>query len=253
MKKRTDVAWERWGQQDPYFGVLADRKYRNTNIENTKADFFESGQLHITNVLAEIEKHFGPVSKASALDFGCGVGRLLIPLSKEFGHVTGLDVSKPMLEEAAKNLAEKRIGNVDILESDDNLSKLGDKTFDFIHTYIVLQHISPERGYMIVRNLLHHLSRVGVFFMHVCCRRNLPLARELVYFSKNKIPCANTLFNILQGKRIFEPSMEMNEYDVGRLMDIFKAAGFEELMTKLENHGHSLTASFYSKNAHNCT
>ena len=248
MKQHTDLAWERWGKQDPYFGVLADQKYRRANIKNTRANFFESGQLHITNVMAEIEKHFGPVSKGSALDFGCGVGRLLVPLSKVFDRVSGVDISKPMLEEASKNLAEREIANVDLLESDDALSTLGDRKFDFIHTYIVLQHISPERGYVIVRNLLRHLSPVGVFFIHVSYRRNLRLERELVYLGCNKIPFAYILFNILQGKGVFEPRMEMNEYDVGRLLGILQGAGFKELMTKLENHGECLTASFYSKN-----
>jgi 2-polyprenyl-3-methyl-5-hydroxy-6-metoxy-1,4-benzoquinol methylase len=248
MKKHTDLAWECWGQEDPYFGVLKDQKYRKTNIKNTKANFFESGQLHITNVIAEIEKHFGPVSKASALDFGCGVGRLLMPLSQEFNRVTGLDVSQSMLEEASRNLTERGIGNVDLLKSDDALSTLEDRRFDFIHTYIVLQHISPERGYVIVRNMLQHLSPVGAFFIHVCCGRNLPLARNLVYLSQSKIPGASVLFNILEGKRMFEPRMEMHKYDVGRLLDILQQAGFKELMTKLENHGDCLTASLYSKN-----
>jgi 2-polyprenyl-3-methyl-5-hydroxy-6-metoxy-1,4-benzoquinol methylase len=252
MKNDTDLAWERWGRQDPYYGVLADEKYRKENIGNTSEDFFESGHLHLSNVLQEIEKHFGPVPKTSALDFGCGVGRVLIPLSKEFNNVTGIDVSKPMLDEAARNLAERTIGNVDLLESDDDLSKLGDKRFDFIHTYIVLQHISPERGYVIIRNLLHHLSPVGAFFVHVLCRRNLPFAKELAYFGKSNFPGGHILLNILKGRRMFEPKMEMNEYDLGRLLGVLQQFGFQELMTKLEIHNDCLTASFYSKNTQKC-
>jgi len=248
MKKQTDFAWERWGQRDPYFGVLSDQKYRRANISNTKTDFFDSGDQHIANVLEGIEKHFGPVPKASALDFGCGVGRLLVPLSKIFGRVTGLDVSKAMLEEASRNLAERKIGNVDLLNSDDELSTLGNGKFDFVHTYIVLQHLSPERGYIIVRNLLRHLSSDGAFFIHVSCRRNLPMARELAYFCKTKLPFGYVLFNMLQGRRMFEPRMEVNEYDAGRLLEVLQRAGFQELLTKLENHGTSLTASFSSRN-----
>lgn len=247
MKKNTDIAWERWGQQDPYFAVLTEQKYRKVSIESAKASFFESGQLHVADVLRKIEEHFGPVSRGDALDFGCGVGRLSIPLAKEFNRVTGLDVSRAMLEEASKNLAERRIDNVDLVESDDVLSRLGDKRFNFIHTYIVLQHISAKRGYVIVRNLLRHLASGGTFFIHVCCRRNLPLVRELVYFCKTKIPGGYILFNMLQGKKISEPVMEGNEYDVGTLLKVFQEAGFEDVMTKLENRSNCLTASFYSK------
>jgi 2-polyprenyl-3-methyl-5-hydroxy-6-metoxy-1,4-benzoquinol methylase len=249
MKARTDLDWERWGKQDPYFGVLTDPKYRQSNIKNTKADFFESGKQHIIDAIEGIEQHFGPIPRASALDFGCGVGRLLVRLSTEFNRIRGLDVSKSMLEEASKSLAEVKIDNVELLESDDTLSVLGNIKFDFIHTYQVLQHIPPERGYRIIHNLLDHLSTGGAFFIHVCCRRNLPLAKRLIYLIKIKIPYTYILFNILRNRKAFEPVMEMNEYDIGRLLGIFRQAGFQKIMTKLENHGNFLTASFYSRNA----
>lgn len=247
MKKHTDVAWEQWGQQDPYFGVLNDQKYRSANIRKTKSDFFESGDQHIGNVIEITEKHFGPIPRASALDFGCGVGRLLVPLSKLFRRVAGVDVSKAMLQEAAKNLDQRDIGNVDLLESDDELSTLGDRQFDFVHTYIVLQHLSPERGYIIVQNLLSHLSAGGAFFIHVSCKRNLPMAREFAYFCKTRIPFAYVLVNLFRGRRVFEPKMEVNEYDVGRLLEILSQAGFQEVLTRVENHGNTLTAGFYSR------
>jgi 2-polyprenyl-3-methyl-5-hydroxy-6-metoxy-1,4-benzoquinol methylase len=249
MKRRTDLDWERWGKQDPYFGVLTDPKYRQSDIENTKADFFESGKQHIIDAIKGIEQHFGPIPRESALDFGCGVGRLLVRLSIEFNSIKGLDVSNSMLEEASKGLAEREIDNVELMESEDTLSVLGKLNFNFIHTYQVLQHIPPERGYGIIRNLLDHLSTDGAFFIHVCCRRNLPLAKRLVYLIKSKIPYACILFNILRNRKAFEPMMEMNEYDIGRLLGIFRQAGFEKVMTKLENHGDFLTASFYSRNS----
>lgn len=248
--KRADLEWERWGQKDPYFGVLTDPKYHKANIENSKADFFESGALHVANVLDQVQKHFGPIQRANALDFGCGVGRLLVPLSKEFNSVTGLDVSTSMLEEASKNLAIRQISNVELLESDDSLTRLGSRTFDFVHTYIVLQHIAPERGYRIIRNLLRHLSPEGAFFIHVSCRRNQSLARRLIYLSRSQVPFSYTLFNMLQGRRMFEPIMEMNEYDISRVFTILQQEGFPELKTRLENHGGCLTASFYSRKAH---
>lgn len=251
MRDNTDLAWERWGQQDPYFAVLTEQKYRRNCIEDTKVSFFESGRLHIREVMRDVEDHFGPIPRGSALDFGCGVGRLMVPLSKEFSSVTGLDVSRAMLAEASKNLSEGGIANVELLESDDDLSKLGNRKFDFVHTYIVLQHVSPRRGYVIVRNLLRHVSPGGAFFIHVSCRRNLPLSREVVYRIKTGFPWAYVAFNILQRKKMFEPVMEGNEYDVVELMQIFQEAGFEQFVTRLENRNDFTTASFYSKNGPN--
>jgi SAM-dependent methyltransferase len=254
MKDHSDIAWERWGQQDPYFGVLTQDKYRKHKIGESQAEFFESGEKHVTGVLDEIEKRFGGIHRARALDFGCGVGRLLIPLSRQFGRVTGVDVSKAMLEETSRNLSERQIENVELVESDDELSKLGSAKFDFIHTFIVLQHIAPKRGYVIMQNLLQHLAPGGAFFMHVSLRSidssvkgRLRWLRNLVRFVRGHFPYAHVPINVILRREPSEPAMEMNDYDLVRTLSIFKKAGAEKVITELETHGTYLSARFYSK------
>ncbi|HKJ31811.1 MAG TPA: class I SAM-dependent methyltransferase [Balneolales bacterium] len=98
------------------------------------------------DILKKIRKYVDPhFSINRALDFGCGVGRLLIPLSVYSSHVTGVDVSESMLDEARKNCEARQITNVDFIKSDDDLSLLNRK-FNFIHSYIVFQHIPAKRG-----------------------------------------------------------------------------------------------------------
>ena len=36
----TDQAWEKWGSQNPYFGVITDEKYRNENISAASKEEF---------------------------------------------------------------------------------------------------------------------------------------------------------------------------------------------------------------------
>ena len=31
----TDEEWSKWGQKDPYYGVIVDEKYRAKNIDQT--------------------------------------------------------------------------------------------------------------------------------------------------------------------------------------------------------------------------
>ena len=143
----TDSEWERWGSSDPYFGVLTNARFRRQNLnQDSINEFFESGAHDIHRVLERCRFHIDPsFSPARALDFGCGVGRLVVPLAKIADHVVGLDVSESMLTEARQNCERYGVGNVTLLKSNDNLSAL-EGLFDLVHSYIVFQHIPPERG-----------------------------------------------------------------------------------------------------------
>src|ERR1700676_785645 len=120
----TDIAWEEWGHRDPYFGVITDPKFRRSEInEQNKREFFQSGESHVHGILATIRKHVEPeFAPRTVLDFGCGVGRVLIPFARITDEVVGLDVSPSMLLEARRNCDEHQLRNVSLLASDDSLS-----------------------------------------------------------------------------------------------------------------------------------
>src|SRR5262245_36930981 len=79
---RTDSDWEHFARTDPYWAVLTCDQYRRANLDGGgRAAFFESGAEHIGWVERTLRKHFDPdFAPQRALDFGCGVGRLLLPL-----------------------------------------------------------------------------------------------------------------------------------------------------------------------------
>ena len=84
MPKDSDSEWEKWGKKDPYFGVITSPKYRNSTItEADKSDFFESGSTHVNEVMTYISRHIKQDFKPSwVFDFGCGVGRLVVPFAR---------------------------------------------------------------------------------------------------------------------------------------------------------------------------
>src|SRR6266852_4183437 len=163
MDMSTDTDWEEWGRRDPYFGVITDPKFRSGKInEDAKREFLASGESHVHSVLSTIRKHIDPgFEPRTVLDFGCGVGRLLIPFAKVAEDVVGLDVSPSMLQEARRNCGEQRLHNVRLLRSDDDLSTLTGE-FNLIHSCIVFQHIPVERGRALFSKLLGHLCAGGV-------------------------------------------------------------------------------------------
>lgn len=83
----TDKAWEKLGKRDPYFGVLPDEKFSTSKIHENRAEFFQTGRQTIAHIIKRYEAHFGSLPRGRALDHGCGVGRLALPLTQEFEDV----------------------------------------------------------------------------------------------------------------------------------------------------------------------
>ena len=80
----SDKDWGHFAKLDPYYAVATHEKYHNDNL-NAEAlkEFFESGQRHIEEIFKVIHTHLAPAFRpVRALDFGCGVGRLVMPLAE---------------------------------------------------------------------------------------------------------------------------------------------------------------------------
>ena len=241
----SDREWEKFGNDNPYFGVLSDEKFLESNLtDENKEEFFNSGAVYIDSVLKKIRRHIDPDYRiGKALDFGCGVGRLVIPLAELAESVTGIDVSDSMLNEARKNCDARSINNVTLVKSDDNLSLLNDQ-YDFIHSFIVFQHIPVKRGECIFENLIAHLEDGGVGVLHFTYAKNLKFGK-LVPFIKNYIPLAKNLINLGKGEHFFAPQMQMNMYDLNRLFFIMQQARVSEFHTEYTNHAGQLGVVVY--------
>ena len=109
--------WERYGAMDPYYGVLSAPDFHRARLDAaTRARFFDTGRRQVAELAARIEAHTGSTLQARrALDYGCGVGRLTLPLAERCEHVYGVDVSPSMLHEADRNArhhepGQRRVG-----------------------------------------------------------------------------------------------------------------------------------------------
>jgi 2-polyprenyl-3-methyl-5-hydroxy-6-metoxy-1,4-benzoquinol methylase len=223
----TDDHWKRWGEQDPYFAVLSERKFRRDNFEVNRKEFFESGAEYFSGILATAVRCFGQLASESALDFGSGVGRITIPLAQYFKKVIGVEISEAMIGEAKQNCLRFAVQNVDFVKSDDQLSRISQK-FDFINSCLVLQHLPLKRGMNIIARLLKLLNPGGVIALHFPVRRHLPPLAQVVYFLQHNVPLASHFFNSLKGRRTSEPLMQMNPYDLVDVITLYSANGIRE-------------------------
>jgi SAM-dependent methyltransferase len=248
LTRRSDDDWERFGHRCPYFGVYSDDRYREGRIEGKDLeDFFRSGEEWVSTVFETVERHFlRPFRPEASLDFGCGVGRIVIPLSARSGEVYGVDVSRSMLEEARKNLLARSIGNVRLVESDDGLMRLEGRKFDFVHSVIVFQHIPVQRGMRIFEKLLDHLKPGGVGVVHFTYHRQASLWRKAGNRLRAKVPFVHGLLNLVSGRSIGEPMAQMNLYSLQRLFGILSGNGVDGFHARMTDHSgyHGIVLSF---------
>src|ERR1700680_2242079 len=98
-----------------------------------------------------------------ALEVGCGPGRLMKPLSRNFGEIHGVDVSDEMIRFARERLRGIPHAHVHAT-SGTGLPQFADESFDFVYSHAVFQHI-PNRE--VVLDSLRETRRVlkpgGIF------------------------------------------------------------------------------------------
>jgi len=233
----SDRDWEQLGQTQPYFAVLTAPQYRGDLSAADREEFFRSGEEHVARILSIIRSRLDPAfAPARALDFGCGVGRVLIPLAQRCRDVTGVDVSPAMLAEARRNCDAAGALNVKLLPSDDALSAV-EGEFDLVHSYIVLQHVAVQRGEHIVRELAARLAQGGVGVFHVTYARAVtPPIRRLLYWARTRVPGAHWALNLALGRPSRSPLMQSNRYSVTRLLDLLLRQGCAEVHVRFSDH-----------------
>jgi 2-polyprenyl-3-methyl-5-hydroxy-6-metoxy-1,4-benzoquinol methylase len=260
---RTDADWEHFARTDAYWAVLTDERFRRENFtEQSRESFFVSGEANIRDVFDTIRSHLDPVfAPRRALDFGCGVGRVLLPLAYRCAEVVGVDVSETMLREATANCQARGVENVTLVKGDDELSGVCG-LFDLVHTFIVLQHVPVERGERIFRRLVELVRPGGCGAIHVTYAAPVvPRPDPPQPPRKQRGLLARAIWRPLRrrlfGPRILPPiptpkapEMQMNVYSLNSLLCVLQEAGVERLYIEFTNHVWYGVQLFFRKNEH---
>lgn len=228
--------WKVFGKKDPYYGVCSSAEFNNANLtEDSLGAFFKTGDDYLSSLTSVINRYFEPhFNPRNAIDFGCGVGRLLIPFSRICQHVTGIDISPGMLTEAKKNLQSRGIENVSLVESGGTIH-LPREQYDFIHSYIVFQHIPVKDGVHIFQQLLRLLKPGGIGALHFTYYDSSTQFKKLKR-KVLKLPFMNSLNNIMTGIPFGTPAMQMNIYPLDILFGILQRNGILQVFSEYTNH-----------------
>ncbi|MGF1604172.1 MAG: class I SAM-dependent methyltransferase [Thermosynechococcaceae cyanobacterium] len=234
---KTDKDWEFYGKNDPFYGVVTWDKFKSSRLDDeAKRDFFKTGEEYISTTIEFIKENLSrDFHPKKALDFGCGVGRLAIPLSAVCESVTGIDVSSSMLDKGRENCQEYGITNLSFVQGDDTLSDVSG-SYDFIHSYIVFQHIPQKRGEQIAKRLIDLLEEDGIGVLHFTYFRNYDRLSILKYHVYKSLPFLWKLKNLFKGSST-GPMMQMNLYDLNQLFQLLQENDCHRSLVRFTNHG----------------
>lgn len=206
--------WKLFGRLDPYYGVLSGEEFRRENLTQEALErFYATGSEHVETALPEL-REWRP---SRALDFGCGVGRIVIPLADRCDEVVGLDVSPDALAEARRQCAARGITNTEFYER-----LPAGLDFDLIHSTIVLQHIPAADGYGFIADMVDRLRPGGLGVLQFPVGARLPTA---VFYRAQRSSTFAAAWNLGRGRRPDYPSMQMNVYKLPRVLAILQARG----------------------------
>lgn len=234
----TDRDWRMIGATEPYFGVLTSESFKRDNLDDAaRESFFASGLSDVRHHFDRMNALFGRFEPRSALDFGCGVGRLTVPLAQIAGQATGVDISPGMLAEARLHKAP----GLTFVDS------MPDGAFDWVMSLIVLQHVPPERGYDILRQLLARVSDGGGATIQLMFARTIEHARSaggrLILDGTDVLPAKDS--RSIRG--IPAGVMLMHDYDLSRVVGLFYQAGMTSLHLEHCDHGGIVGATIYAR------
>jgi ubiquinone/menaquinone biosynthesis C-methylase UbiE len=126
--------WEGLARKDAFGAILMGQQW-------TEEAFMSTGEKRIRELSEFAQRCRCVLEGQSALDFGCGVGRLTNALAQRFQRVIGIDISAEMIDKA-RTLARKQ--NITFLVNRTDKLPFPDNSFDAVVTQLVLQHMPAD-------------------------------------------------------------------------------------------------------------
>jgi ubiquinone/menaquinone biosynthesis C-methylase UbiE len=163
------------GELDPFWAILSEPHLRYGKWDIKR--FLQTGNDEVKALMAGLKALDYPKDHLKALDFGCGSGRITLPLSSYFEESYGVDISDPMIKRA-RILAKNNNRCKYFVNKSDDLKMFKSASFDLVYSFIVLQHVgSKELVFSYLREFLRVLKKGGIVVFQIPV--DIPLKHRL--------------------------------------------------------------------------
>lgn len=147
MGRLSKDTWNKLADEDAEFYILTNKGKEGGRWNSN--EFLETGKEEWGG-FKEFLAHHGlenTISKnKTALDMGCGVGRIAFAIAQDFSKVFGIDASDIMIEKAKKYQKQLNIKNLEFLVNNGiDLSLISDGSIDFVFSHLTLQHCPSSK------------------------------------------------------------------------------------------------------------
>jgi SAM-dependent methyltransferase len=159
--------WRRLGDDRPHWSVTGRDEFLPGQLAANRGAFEASGHDDLNLLLSVLIRNgLNEDLFRHVCDFGCGVGRVSLPLAGRFARVTGCDISPPHLQVAREAAAARGIGNVEFVAVEPPDFGMREP-FDLWFSHLVLQHNPPPIMVAILRRMFALLAPGGAALFQI--------------------------------------------------------------------------------------
>ena len=165
ISDRIKQSWEHLGDTRAHHSVLTSKDFLPDSLEQNIGTFWKSGEREVQEIEAILKRHGVNLNEAkTAVEYGCGVGRVTSILAKLVSAMHAYDISRPHLDYAKEHATE--VGaEIEFHLVSDPLSKL--QPCDLFYSRIVFQHNPPPIIHQLIKNALESLNTGGIAIFQV--------------------------------------------------------------------------------------
>jgi len=226
---KVRIQYARVGPTEPHFAVEVDSSETLDSVDTNISQFWATGHVQAHALVQPLER-FGltELKSKTAVEFGCGVGRLSFGLAGIFKQLHSYDVSDSQIKLAKKSSMDAAVDNCQFhLSSGNPFAAL--ESCDFFYSKNAFQHYPPPLIHQFIRNALRSLKPDGLALFQVPTFQPSYSFSIADFLSKDRenapLHCLpqHAIFSLIavSNCELLEVKDEQNELSAGTVSNIF--------------------------------